>query len=431
MGKLNVRTKIQNLESRQGRWLYMLAIFLYRLVCAIYANILYLLFRPFPLKDKVVACTFSGKKFGDNPQYIFETLHTLYPEIDLVWIKDNRYHYQVPDYVRCVDCPIERVSFRRCAEYYTAKVWLDTHHIAWYLRKRKGQIFLETWHGGLGIKKIEADVPHLRKNPFRMRVYQSTARKADLFISNSDFANQIYRNALLYQGKIWKCGFPRNDLLCQHNNMTVRQSVRKYYGLEISSSIFLYAPTFRENVNMGEKLDSSPYRIDYAALKEALTVRWGGEWTILVRWHPLMAGKLSLEDAPQTENVIDATLYPDMQELIMACDIFLSDYSSGIFDAALYGVPCFTFAKDFSQYIAKDRGAYYTMEDLPFPCAKNNQELQENICSFDESDYRQKWAAFMEKTGLHETGHAAEDIARYIGDYIVYGKTNAIETDTI
>jgi len=114
---------------------------------------------------------------------------------------------------------------------------------------------------------------------------------------------------------------------------------------------------------------------------------------------------------------LDATRYQDMQELILAVDAMVSDYSSCLFDAALTRIPCFTFATDVDNYKA-DRGLYYEMEELPFPYATNNDELEQNILSFDEKEYLRRWDAFCVRMGLNETGHAAADIANKIMDFI-------------
>ena len=42
--------------------------------------------RLLPLQNKVVATTFKGKKYGDNPQFIFEAIHEMAPKIKLVWM---------------------------------------------------------------------------------------------------------------------------------------------------------------------------------------------------------------------------------------------------------------------------------------------------------------------------------------------------------
>ena len=102
----------------------------------------------------------------------------------------------------------------------------------------------------------------------------------------------------------------------------------------------------------------------------------------------------------------------------MATDVMISDYSSCVFDAALRRIPCFTYATDFDQYKNEERGVYYTMEELPFPYARNNDEMERNVRAFESEAYLQKWDAFTERIGLNETGHAARDIAQKMADFM-------------
>lgn len=69
-------------------------------------------------------------------------------------------------------------------------------------------------------------------------------------------------------------------------------------------------------------------------------------------------------------------------------------------------IPCFTYATDFEQYKNEEHGVYYEMEELPFPYATNNDELEQNVKTFDLEAYLQKWDAFAVRMGLNETGHA-------------------------
>ena len=136
----------------------------------------------------------------------------------------------------------------------------------------------------------------------------------------------------------------------------------------------------------------------------------------MVRWHPLFAGQIT-KTIRLDPDVVDATQFPDMQALLLSVNVVVSDYSSCLFDAALREIPCFTFATDFDAFKA-ERGVYYEMEELPFPYARNNDELMHNIESFDQEDYKSKWETFKVRTGLHETGHAAKDIAEKIVDFV-------------
>ena len=163
------------------------------------------------------------------------------------------------------------------------------------------------------------------------------------------------------------------------------------------------------------------YDLDMLRLKQALAERFGGEWTMLIRFHPKLRhyAKGCLEAQPE---VMDVTDYPDMQQLLMATDVMVSDYSSCVFDAALRRIPCFTYATDFEAYKYEERGVYYEMEELPFPYAKNNDEMEQNVKAFDMEEYLKKWDAFAVRMGLNETGHAAKDIAQKMADFL-NGKT--------
>ena len=375
-----------------------------RFVKKLIRSFCYWLFRQLPLQNKVVATTMRGRKFGDNSKAVVVAIHEKSPDTDFVWLKNSNYKYSLPDWVRGV----EYFSlFRTYYELATAKVWVSTHLFESEWKKRKGQLVVQTWHGGLGIKKIERDVvsdEHKLDEKGSAKV-DHTCALSDVFISQSDHLSSIYRRAFGYNGPIWKCGYPKNDVLFMDNSEAV-EKVKRMYGF--NTRFLLYAPTFRQE--WGE-IDWTPYDVDFVRLRDTLEKTFGEEWTILLKWHPVLIPFLKGRTMP--EGVIDATDYPDMQELIMATDLMLSDYSSCLFDAALREIPCFTYATDFERY-KSERGVYYEMEELPFPYARNNDELMHNIETFDQKDYLDKWEAFKERTGLHETGHAAKDIAEKI-----------------
>ena len=60
----------------------------------------------------------------------------------------------------------------------------------------------------------------------------------------------------------------------------------------------------------------------------------------------------------------DATLYPDVQELLAASDILVTDYSSLMFDFLLQYKPGFLFTTDLKHY-EKERGFYYPLSSVP------------------------------------------------------------------
>ena len=375
---------------------------------------LFYLLRIFPIKkNKVLVSVSAGRRYDDNQKFIMEELHKLCTDADVVWVKDPRYSYELPSWIR----PVKWRSWRWLYEYATAKIWTNNCMEPDYMVKRKGQLYVETWHGGLGIKKVLGDVKGddvtgRSKTPFRNNV----SDMADVYISNSDHLSIIYRRAFKFHGPIWKCGYPKNDMLVR-NNPEDGERARRELGIPMTSKVLLYAPTWRVRFTKEHHIDMKVYDLDMLRLKHVLTEKFGGEWMMLIRFHTSLRlyAKGYQEAHPEVK---DVTNYQDMQRLLMATDVMVSDYSSCIFDAPLRRIPCFTFATDFEKYKYEERGVYYEMEELPFPYAKNNDEMEQNVKAFEMEDYLKKWDAFIVRMGLNETGHAAKDIAKKMADYL-------------
>ncbi|MDO4493092.1 MAG: CDP-glycerol glycerophosphotransferase family protein [Clostridia bacterium] len=367
---------------------------------------LYCVLRVLPLRDRVMFQCFHGWNYGDNTRAILEELHRRSPQTELLWLKDPQRDYALPPYVRAVNA---QSPLARTAAVCTSRVVVNTHRFEREVRKRKGQLFIETWHGGLGVKKVENDMPNASVPEWMAGEIRNTCRLADLFLSNSRHLTGIYRRAFGYSGLVWRCGYPKNDVLHRGKD-AARAAVRAHYGLPEDAKLLLYAPTFRDTIWKGRD-DAWLFDIGEAEVLRALRKRFGGAWYLLKRLHPVMQGRAA-QTAAQA-GVLDATAYPDMQELILGSDAFLSDYSSGIFDAAEAGLPCFSYVPDAEEYAA-ERGVYYTPEELPFPFAKTRAELAERIEAFDETAYAASRDAFFERTGLVQTDHAAADVVRLI-----------------
>lgn len=357
---------------------------------------------------KIVFDNYMGKGFGCNPKYVAKALEERYPgEFDLVWIvsKGDMAKSDMPKHIR----KVEYGSSQALREYATAKIWVSNYHKISFLKrgmfKRKGQCFIQMWHGSLGIKKIENDVSILTKQKKWLKLAKRSSEMVDYWISNSTFENEVYHrgfwgvtdNVLMY-------GHPRNDILFS-DRTDISKKVRKSLGVG-DKKILFYAPTFREDYRM------NCYAIDFERLSESLKERFGGEWVIVVRLHPRVR-KYASTILKSKKNVYDATRYADIQELIVSADCMITDYSSCIFDFALTGRPGFIFATDIEMY-NNERGFYYPLEETPFPIATNNDELMENVLSFDDKVYQQKLEEFLQGKGCVEDGHASERVVELI-----------------
>lgn len=362
-----------------------------------------------PVKSKkIVFQSYYGRGYGDNPKYIADALIDSKEKLDLVWVVSGKESYVFPKEIRTVTFR----SFRYIYEMSTAKVWVDNSRKE-YCLKKKNQYYMQTWHGGLGMKKVENMVPDKLSSEY-LRMAKRDAAQCDVMLSSCDTLTKDYRNYFWYpQGEIIQKGLPRNDRLL---SFTDGDKARIKNSLDIKDDVklLLYAPTFRENH------DLSVYDIDYKRCKAALEEKFGGQWKILLRLHPNVF-KLS-DNIEYDKNVlINASYYPDMQELYMIADMLITDYSSVIFDFLLIEKPSLLYASDVSKYKV-ERDYYFDFNELPFKLCENNSQLSDAILTFNEEDYKKAIKAFKELHGFCDSSNASDYAAQWILNKIKQGR---------
>lgn len=360
------------------------------------------LFRFLPInRRKVVFCSYYGSGYSDSPKAIANALLASGEKLDLVWLLKEPYKADLlPSGLRYASYTN---GLRRAWELCTAGFWVDNCRKGERC-KRKNQYYLQTWHG-FALKRIEADAAEVL-DPVYIRGCKQDSKQCDLIVSGSTFMSSLYRNAFWYDGEIAEFGTPRNDVFFAPQPQLCRK-VRRQFELPESQRLVLYAPTFRADHSV------DAYRLEAQGLLDACGRRFGGSWSLLIRLHPNIAS-LSKELFPYDgKRILDATGYPDMQELLCACDMLLTDYSSCMFDFALSGKPCLRFALDVDAY-RQDRGFYFPLDEIPFPLADSNDALQQAILCFDEAAYHTGWEAFASTNGFREDGQAANRCAQWI-----------------
>lgn len=350
-------------------------------------------------KNKIVASSFYGKGYSDNPKAIFEELRKRGEDLDLVWVTKPGQESTLPEGVR----PVKYGSLRRIYELSTAKVWIDNCRKG-AMKKRKKQYYLQTWHG-LALKRIEKDAATKLDDEYTPYAIRDSGQ-TDVIVSNCAHMTKVYKTGFWYDGEVLETGSPRNDMLFE-DAAPYRKKVREAMGLPVDRNLVLYGPTFRAD----HSLDA--YCIEADGLLAALRDRFGGDWTLLVRLHPAVEAMSDRVFTYDGKTVCNATPYPDIMELLAACDCVITDYSSLMFDFALTGRPCFQFATDLQAYLA-DRNFYFPLSDLPFPCAESNAALCDNIRDYSEETQKSRWKTFNKDFGLIDDGKASSRCADLI-----------------
>lgn len=359
------------------------------------------IFRQKPIQEnKIILWANSFKQYGCSPKYITEYILSNYPgKFDLVWVFESG--GIIPDgldkRVRIVDY----FSIKYLKELHTAKFVIcnmRTGH-AYYWKKRPEQIYIQTWHSSLRLKKIEGDAEKHFDLDY-INTCKEDSKKIDLLLSGCKFSTEIFKRAFWYNGMILECGTPRCDVFFNDTGVT-KKRVYEYYDIPADDKLILYAPTFRSNK------PSDFLGMDFDRLKETL----GNEWVVGARIHPNVLASVVPDGA------ISMSKYSDMQELIVAADILITDFSSCMFDMAIAGKPCVLYAPDLEEYLEKERGLYFNIEELPFPIAKDMDELCKILVDFDCRSYQQKLNKFIRRIGSFEDGHAAKRVCEYICHY--------------
>ena len=334
-----------------------------------------------------------------NPKYIAKELSRRRADVDIVWLLSDAAYRACggrPDTGRAV----RRWTGAAYRELATAKVVVENSHFfvsRGNPAKRPGQFVMNTWHGSLGIKRLDAGKSATDGTGV------ANAAVVDALLSNSDFDDTVFAACPLAAAPRFRTGHPRNDVffLPEDNRQEMRRRVFASLGLPEDANLALFAPTFRDAA-LAEGSGAYAFR----AWKDALERRFGGAWTIAMRLHPLDAKALAEGLISFPAGVLDATGYDDMQELLIAADAGITDYSSWIYDYLLGGKPGFLFAPDKAAYDGM-HGFYYPLESTPFPVAETNEALCRAIEAFDAEKFAADSAAFLAGKGCMEDGRAS------------------------
>lgn len=349
--------------------------------------------------NRIFVMTYDNA-YSCNERYIVDEIIRRELPVEIIWAYAGKRSLKTfPAQVR----PVARGSLKMCIYQMTSKIWLDNalNCVWYYVPKRKGQIFLNTWHGSMGIKKLSGNKHWLR------RAY-ACGKVTDYCITNSKFEEEVFRSTFWPKTPFLTFGHARNDLLFKPDvTAQIRARVARQLNISMDTNWLLYAPTFRDSG------DTTCFNVDFELLKQTLETRFPGKWNILVRMH-FKNRKIS-GSFNYNEWLIDASTYPDMQELMAVVDAGITDYSSWAYDYILTKRPLFLYVPDLENY-DQARGFFYPLESTPFPMAKNNQELADAILHFDETQYPANIDAFLKDKGCYENGDAAKKIVDFLED---------------
>ncbi|MFF3649471.1 CDP-glycerol glycerophosphotransferase family protein [Streptomyces sp. NPDC002181] len=338
--------------------------------------------------------------YACNPAAIEAKLRELAPRMRTAWICDPRH---------AATLPAQTAALRPgSAAYWTAlarATYLTTNvNFERALVKRPGQVLLQTQHG-TPLKRVGLDLQD-RPAATPTTDFAGLLRGADQWdylLSANRHSTLVWEKAVPSSYTTLEYGYPRNDAFHRATLDDV-VSLRERLGIPLGSTAILYAPTHRDYRR------SRPEHLDFERVLRDL----GPRFTILTRTH------LTYADAPaepvRHARLVDVSGYPSVEELCLASDALVTDYSSLMFDYAALDRPIVIHADDWEAYEAA-RGTYFDLRTCPpGAIARTEDELVDIFTTghWQGSRSAQLRAAFRSRFCSYDDGHAAERVVRRV-----------------
>lgn len=298
--------------------------------------------------------SFNGKSCNDSPRALFDRVRATNSKIPLYWsIRDRT--VEVPP----GGIPVVEGTAAWHKALATTKVWVNNNNFPYYVDKRRGQYYLQTWHG-TPIKKLPADMPRRKVSLTYRRLMSGEANQWDLLLAQSEHAEGLLRSGLAYNGVVKIMEYPRNQRLAWA--LERAEVIRKDLGIDGSERVVLYAPTWRDS----PRKTSHPF---WKALISPADFADETHSTVLVRAHHMVEPEII-----ENTNVINISEYPHIEDILAISDVLVTDYSSTAYDYAITGNTPILYVPDSVEY-NNLRGLYQQVDELPFAVTSDYAEL--------------------------------------------------------
>lgn len=361
--------------------------------------------RALPIRRRVVLATSHADEISGNLGFIRDELARRTPRIEVVVLA-----FRAGSGFRGrVGALVDGAR----AGYHLARARLfvvDDYFFPMYMiRPRPGTQRAQVWHASGAFKKFGYSVLDKSFGADEEMVRRVAIHSNyDLCLVSSSSAAPFYAEAFRQPLERFtaRLGVPRTDLFFGPDVALRAAAVRERYRLPADRRTILYAPTFR-----GDRIADARFEetLDLRVMRDAL----GADHVVLLRLHPFVRGRATL--GPDLAGfVVDVSDHPDINELMLASDLLVTDYSSAIYEFSLLGRPILLFAPDHEAY-ERERGFYFDYATgLPGPVFESSAAIAAAIRAgaFDTG----RVEAFARASFDVADGHAT---ARFVDDVVL------------
>lgn len=329
------------------------------------------------MDKKLVLMNGHGFRYNDSPRAIFEKMTELgmLEDYRVVWALKEPDKYDIPNAKK-----IKMDTFKYFITALKAKYWISCVNIERALHfKKKKTVYLNTWHGAL-INLCGNAVEGRRDFHWDY---------VNHFCICSDFEkNYVMRDFGVKESALLATGYPRNDDLYLATEKT-KNDFREKFNIPEGKKIILYAPTWRETTDGGSSYKLAP-PIDLNKWRKELQ----DDYVVFLRTHPYTTKLMNVQF---DDFVRDYTNYPVVNDLLIAADVLISDYSSISLDYCILCKPMICFGYDYEEY-SKSRGFYYDMEKaMPNGVIKSEDEVIDCLKNINYTEQCEKTRHFRDE----------------------------------
>ncbi|MFI6349588.1 bifunctional glycosyltransferase family 2 protein/CDP-glycerol:glycerophosphate glycerophosphotransferase [Streptomyces sp. NPDC050560] len=363
-------------------------------------------------ENLAVYCAYWGRGYACNPAAIHAAAARLAPHIRSVFLVTEEAAERMPEGVdhAVLGSP---EAWRVLAR---AKYLVNNANFPDAVVKRPGTVHLQTQHGTplktMGVEQAAYPVVAAHSGGFGRLL--ARVDRWDYNLSSNRHSTRVWEREFPASYEMLEYGYPRNDVYTTAGAAEVARA-RRALGVPEGRTALLYAPTHRD------------YRTGFDAQLdlEAFCEAAGEEFVVLLRAHYFYAENDSGARAGAVPRgaraaggprVIDVTRHGCAEDVCLAADGLITDYSSIMFDYANLDRPIVVFADDWDVYRETRGVTFDLMECPPGPVARTQEELAALFRDgrWADEGARRARAAFRERFCGFDDGRAAERVVRRV-----------------
>jgi CDP-glycerol glycerophosphotransferase len=338
--------------------------------------------------DKMILFSALGCKYNDSPRAIYEYMirQPRFKDFKMVWALEDP-SVEIPG--SPMKIKVDTLTYF----YMTLKAnyWITSVNIERTLcYKKRSCTYLNTWHG-CSLNAVGNDVPGRNDYDFG---------HLNFFCYESEFHKRVLmRSFKAPEAIMLASGLPRNDMLYAVKPDDV-VAKRKALGLPLNKKVILYAPTWRDSDDYGKTYSLNP-PIHINKWEKQL----GEEYVMLFRVHHYTTQLLGIEF---NDFARDFSSYPVINDLFIASDLLISDYSSCITDFSILERPVICFAYDYQSYAKRRRLNIDFEKEMPSGVMQTEDKVINHILSMDYQEECRKTRDMIKNKFTYIGGHATE-----------------------